>query len=104
MSLIGSADQVQLAQVKARCLKALEDDWKTTEGLRSSLGDPKPSRDQVNKALEELAREGQAERNPPLSEGKRQGSTYKWRRAVNLTSDRPTYISEVRFDPPEFLT
>jgi hypothetical protein len=104
MSLIGSPDQVKITQVKTRCLKALENDWQTTETLRNSIGDPKPSRDQVNKALEELAAEGRAERNPPLSEGKRQGSTYKWRRAVNLTSDQTTYISEVRFDPPEFLT
>jgi hypothetical protein len=55
----------------------------------------------VLKALEELAQEGKAERDPPFSEGKRQGARYKWRRAENFTSDGTPYKSEVKFDSSE---
>jgi hypothetical protein len=68
------------------------------KSIRSHIDDPKPSEDQVLKALEELAQEGKAERYPPFSEGKRQGARYKWRRSQNLTSDEASYKSEVKFD------
>lgn len=60
------------------------------------LSDPKPSDDQVLKALNSLAVEGKADRDPPLSAGQRPGTTYKWRLANNLTSDEASYRSEVR--------
>jgi hypothetical protein len=97
MAVIGSPTQLELAEVKARCLTALDDTWQMTEKLRGAIGSPKPSRDQLTKAMEELAKEDKAERNPPISEGKRQGVTYKWRRVQNLTSDEPPYRSEVKF-------
>jgi hypothetical protein len=50
-------------------LVALDDEFEKTKSIRGHLDDPKPSEDQVLKALEELAHEGKAERDPPFSEG-----------------------------------
>src|SRR5215510_2690201 len=97
MAAMGSPSQLELGQVKDRCLAALDENWQTTENLRSAVGNPKPSKEQITKALEELVKEEKAERNPPISEGKRQGVTYKWRRAQNITSDERSYRSEVKF-------
>jgi hypothetical protein len=95
---LGSPSLVKLHEVKARLVSALEDDWKKTSALIEAIGDPKPSNDQATKALEELANEGRAERDPPISRGKRQGTTYKWRRTENLTSDGTSYRSEVKLE------
>jgi hypothetical protein len=64
-----------------------------------AISEPKPSNDQAVKALEELATESKAERDPPIAEGKKQGKTYKWRRrGQNLTSDASSYTSEVKLE------
>ena len=64
-----------LGEVKSRVLSVLDDEFEKTKSIRGHIDDPKPSEDQVLKALEELAQEGKAERDPPFSEGKRQGAT-----------------------------
>ena len=64
--------------------------------IKEAMGDPKPSDDQLLKALNSLATDGKADRDPPLSAGQRPGASYKWRLAINLTSDEPPYRSEVR--------
>jgi hypothetical protein len=96
---LGSPEAVTLEEVKERVGRALDDNWQKTAEIDETLGDPKPSRDNLVKALEALAREGQAERDPHLSLGKRQGATYQWRRAQNLSSDGPSYRSEVKLEP-----
>jgi hypothetical protein len=98
MIAIGSPEAVALREVKNRVGAALTDEWEKTKDVRDRLGDPKPSEDQILKALEALGREGKAERDPPIWEGKRQGARYKWRRAQNLTSDESSYRSEVKLD------
>jgi hypothetical protein len=95
---LGSPGQVSLRELKARLVNALQDDWQTTKQAIEAIGEPKPSNDQATKALEELAQESLAEREPPIGEGKKQGKTYKWRRPINFTSDGTPYRSEVRFD------
>jgi hypothetical protein len=95
---LGSPGQVSLKEVKSRFTNVLEDDWQTTKEIIEAVGEPKPSSDQAIKALEELAYEGVAERNPPISEGKKQGKTYKWRGAQNLTSDDSVHRSEVKLE------
>jgi hypothetical protein len=95
---LGSPDQVSLSELKARFTNALEDDWQTTKQAIEAIAEPKPSNDQATKALEELAQESLAERDPPIGEGKKQGRTYKWRRVQNFTSDGTPYRSEVKFD------
>ena len=101
MIALGSPALVTLGEVKSRVLSVLDDEFEKTKSIRGDLDDPKPSEDQLLKALEELAQEGKAERDPPWSEGKRQGARYKWRRAENLTSDGTSYRSEVKFNGSE---
>lgn len=98
MIALGSPALVTLEEVKNRVLSALDDEFEKTKSIRGHLDDPKPSEDQLLKALEELAQEGKAERDPPFSEGKRQGARYKWRRAQNFSSDDQTYRSEVKLE------
>jgi hypothetical protein len=97
---LGSPGQVSLNELKTRFGNVLGDDWQTTKEAIEVIGEPKPSNDQATKALEELAKEGSAERDPPVDQGKKQGKTYKWRRAQNLTSDEPSYRSEVKSAKP----
>jgi predicted ATP-dependent serine protease len=93
---LGSPGLVSLSEVKARFLTVYHDEFQSTKDVIEAIGDPKPSSDQAIKALEELAREGQFKRDPPIDQGKKQGKTYKWRRVENLTSDDPSYRSEVK--------
>jgi DNA repair protein RadA/Sms len=98
---LGSPALVTLEEVKNRVLSVLDDEFEKTKSIRGNLDDPKPSEDQLLKALEELAQQSKAERDPPFSEGKRQGARYKWRRAQNFTSNSTPYKSEVKFDSSE---
>jgi AAA domain len=98
MVALGSPALVTLEEVKNRVWSVLDEEFEKTKGIRGHIDDPKPSEDQVLKALEALAQEGKAERDPPFSEGKRQGARYKWRLSQNLTSDEPSYRSEVKLD------
>jgi hypothetical protein len=74
---LGSPGQVSPKELKARFANALEDDWQTTKQAIEAIGEPKPSNDQATKALEELAQESLAERDPSIAEGKKQGKTYR---------------------------
>lgn len=96
MIAIGSPEAVVLREVKDRIEATLTDEWKKTKEIRDGLGDPKPSEDQVIKALELLAGEGKVDRDPPIAEGKRQGKSYRWRQPVNFASDGSSYRSEVK--------
>jgi len=97
MIALGSPQAVAINEVKARVEEILTPEFKKTSDIRDSLSDPKPSLDQLIKALERLCGEGKADRNPPMSEGKRRGKTYQWR-VLNLTSDRTPYRSEVKLE------
>ncbi len=101
MIALGSPAQVAFGEVKERVLGILSEEWARKKGIREAMSDPKPSDDQVGKALNSLGEEGKVERDPPLSEGQRSGATYKWRLVPNLTSDDPPYRSEVRLGPEE---
>ncbi len=95
MVALGSPTEVTLGAVKDRVLPILGDELEKTRDIKSNMGDPVPSDDQMVRALEALANEGKAERDPPMSAGKRSGVTYRWRK--NLTSDDPPPRAEVRF-------
>ena len=98
---LGSPEAITLEEVKERVALAMDDNWQKTAKVEETIGDPKPSRDNLVKALEALARDGQAERDPPISTGKRQGVAYQWRRDPNFTSDSPSYRSEVKSEDKE---
>ena len=96
---LGSPTQVTLEEVKTRFINnALDDKLQSTKDIIEAIGDPKPSSDQAVKALEELAINGIADRTPSIIEGKKQGTTYKWRRSQTPTSDDPSYRSEVKLE------
>ena len=87
MKLLGDRSQLDFKELKARVQYALVTDWRSTREIEDSLGDPRPSRDSTVRVLEALAREGNAERNPPISEGSKPGKRYTWR---NLSSASPS--------------
>jgi hypothetical protein len=80
MIVLGSPGQVALDDVANRAYEILRDEWQETTAIEHQFGQPKPSRDQLSKALEKLTTQGRAERDPPITEGQRQGKTYRWRR------------------------
>jgi len=80
MVALGSPAEVTLEAVKSRVLPLLGDELKKTKELKVKMGDPLPSDDQMVRGLEALANEGKAEREPPMSDGKRPGATYRWRK------------------------
>jgi len=105
MVALGSPALVAIREVKERVLAKLEPEeklqaeWLKTKQVQEKLDDPKPSEDQVLKALESLGQDGEVERDPPLSEGKKRGKRYKWRWVEKKTSDEPPPRSEVNFSP-----
>jgi hypothetical protein len=72
---VGSPGDVSLAVVQERIRAVLSSEWRTTKQVHDLLDDPRPSLDQVTRALKELA--------------------------TSLTSDIKTPSSEVRFEGPE---
>jgi len=95
MAALGSPAEVAFDAVKDRVLPLLSNEWAKTKDVRGKMDGLLPSEDQVLRALEALANEGKAEREPPISKGKLSGVTYRWRK--NLTSDDPPPRAEVRF-------
>lgn len=78
---IGSPSDVTLDEVKQRALEVLTDEWVKTSELLAGLDDPKPSDNQLRKALNALCSEMLAMRDPKDDKA---GATYKWRRAPHL--------------------
>ena len=101
MKLLGDPKELELEQVTDRVKEAVPVEWTKTSQVRDALEDPKPSADQVGKALTALAESGVIERDPPMADGRQQGKRYKWR-DPNLTSDAKSPIggSEV-FEPEQ---
>ncbi|MCJ7510999.1 MAG: AAA family ATPase [Dehalococcoidia bacterium] len=92
---LGDPGAVALQAVKERAAGVLLEEWATTKEIGERLEEPKPSLEQLRQALESLAREGRAERKPSITEGRRQGVTYKWR-VGNLTSNGSSFRLEVK--------
>jgi AAA domain/Toprim domain len=95
MIALGSPGKVALQEVQSRAQDVLTGEWVDTKAILDSLDAPKPSRDNLVRALEGLAKTGAADRDPPISAGKQQGKTYKWR-AANFASDGPLLKAEVK--------
>lgn len=76
---LGDPEAVELVQVQARILEAIESEWLSTEAIRDALDDPKPSKQQTRNALNALAQNHRIDRDPPLgTPGERLRVT--WRR------------------------
>ncbi len=79
----GDPASVQLAEVVERVRGVLSErgeEWLKTSEVREGLGEPLPSQQQVRIALTQLAREGEVERDPPMSDGDATRRTILWRK------------------------
>ena len=100
MKLLGDPKELAFEDVKERVREAVPSGWIKTSEVRDALEDPKPSVDQVGKALTEWAASGAIERDPPMSAGQKRGKTYKWR-DPNLTSAGSSSIGGSEVVEPE---
>jgi len=73
----GTLDSMQGGKLADKLLAVLTKDWQTTKEIADQL-DPAPK--DASKGLRILARQGEAERNPPMEEGSSQGKVYQWRK------------------------
>ena len=73
-----------------------EEEFRKTDEVLGKVSDPKPSKDQVTKALTDLSKAKLVEIDPPIEEGPRQGVTYRWR--CNFTSDIGIVQPEVKLE------
>jgi hypothetical protein len=79
---LGAPEDVSAEEVQDRVGNVLTDEWQLTGAIRKALDDPEkptPSSDSVLRALDALARRGEAERKPPISEPGKRGTRYLWR-------------------------
>jgi hypothetical protein len=81
---LGESKQLRADEVGSRVLDIVREgtEWLTTYEVRSHLGSPSPSDEQVRRALTELATRGEIDRDPPIAVGSAQGKACKWRAAV----------------------
>jgi hypothetical protein len=93
LKVLGHPKAVELAQVKERVLGVLDWEWRTTAQVIDSLGEPKPSDQQVRTVLRSLALAGAIERDPPISQGEARGRAHRWRLAPGKFSSNGDTIS-----------
>jgi hypothetical protein len=80
MRWVGERKAASVEAVKPRVLAVLlREEKQTTTQVRESLAEPKPSTDQVVRALRDLCEQGLVERTPPLGQDAA-GKTVRWRR------------------------
>jgi hypothetical protein len=103
MQALGAPRDLELKEVVVRVRDVLTDLFQTTSQLRDALGEPKPSHDNISKALIQLATTGEALRDPSMTGGSKPGKTYRWRLS-NLTSDDLSLRAEVRLIDTEEST
>ena len=95
MRALGDPTALQLEEVQERVLELLTEDLQTTKQLWESLGDPKPSEEQVRRALTEAGRAGRCTRDPDIAADAR-GKTHRWRAGSAL----PISMSIGGSEPP----
>jgi hypothetical protein len=78
---LGDPEALALEQVKERALSLLTEEWQSLKDIMSAMGEPRPSEEQVRRALNALAEEGEAERDPPL--GAKGNKAHRWRLAAS---------------------
>jgi hypothetical protein len=79
VKLLGDPNKLALEEVVERVQEALTAEWQLVKDIAKSLEEPSPSLESVRQALNTLGDRELAERNPPLSEGRQPGKTYRWR-------------------------
>jgi predicted ATP-dependent serine protease len=79
---LGDAGKVRLQEVRRQVLQVVDERWTDTKELHERLDDPRPSQEQVRKALMAEAEAGNLQRDPPLS-FKASGKKSRWRLPSN---------------------
>jgi hypothetical protein len=87
--VLGDPSAVSLTDLKGRLCDVVSADGQTTRQIRDALDEPRPSLEQVRRALTELAADRAIERDPPISEGSAQGRAVTW-----STTSLPTDITK----------
>ena len=78
MRSLGDPSALQLADVVERVRGVVGDEWQKTSEIREALGEPTPGPFQGRAALLQLARKGEVERDPPLTD-EAERKTVRWR-------------------------
>jgi hypothetical protein len=78
---LGDPEELALEQVKERALSLLTEEWQSLKDIMSAMGEPRPSEEQVRRALNDLVEEGRADRDPPL--GTKGNKAHRWRLAAS---------------------
>jgi hypothetical protein len=79
MLAVGEPDAVSLAATQARVLDVLPSIWTKTSAVLEALSEPRPSGEQVRRALWTLASEHRVLRDPPIEDGEKPRTTPRWR-------------------------
>ena len=98
MKLLGDRSLLDFNELKNRVQEVVKGEWQSTKDIEEAIGEPKPSRDSTGRVLEALAKDGKAERDPPISEGPQPGKKYTWK---NLTSASPPLKSGGEVGAPD---
>ena len=78
---LGDPRSVSLEAVTSECIEVLSispGERKKTNEVLAAIGEPKPSLAQVQQALAKAAADSRILRDPPIDQGKRPGTTYRW--------------------------
>ena len=78
---VGDPQAIQLWDVVDRVRELLTDEWQKVKDLHAALHEPRPSEEQVRRALTQLAESKDAQRDPPISMGRQHGKAHLWRRS-----------------------
>ena len=92
---LGDPKDVTLEAAVSECIRVLRispGDRKKTREVLDAMNDPKPSLTQVQEALSMLADRGSVLRDPPVTQGKQPGATYRWSVPAPETSPPTTPV------------
>jgi hypothetical protein len=76
---LGEPEALRRAEVMARVRAALTAEWQATGDIHEALDEPRPSKELLRGVLLELARNGEAERDPGIEVERVQGKMVRWR-------------------------
>ncbi len=77
MTALGDPNALALEEVVERVRLLLGEEWQSLRDVLSAMGEPRPSEDQVRRALNVLVERGDAERDPPA--GVKGNRAHRWR-------------------------
>jgi hypothetical protein len=92
---VGDPQAVALVEVTDTARSLLTDLWQSTDEIWAGIDEPKPSKEQVRKALTDLARQKVALRDPSIDAGPARGKTHRWKRTDAGSSEASATGSEL---------